>query len=160
MFNPGPSFPHTLAMKARINTLSIALSVLRLVRAQNVSITIPSKAPSAAVSVAQDLIAFSIEQDRWTDWIGTDTPNTFWLNALENLKQLSGLPTRIRIGADSEDHTNFSFDVEFATDIFPAITATVPYPEATNITAGQGFYNLAANLPSGSCHCRLSVTYY
>ncbi|KZV62775.1 glycoside hydrolase family 79 protein [Peniophora sp. CONT] len=137
-------------MKAYAASFTIALSVLRIVRAQNVSITIPTQSPSSAVSVAQDLVAFSIEQDRWTDWIGTDAPNTFWLNALENLKQLSGLPTRIRIGADSEDHTNFSFDVEYATDVFPAITATVPYPEATNITAGQGFYNLAAHLPSGT----------
>ena len=141
-------------MKTRTTALALGLSALRLVRAQNVSLTIPSKAPSSAVSVAQDLVAFSIEQDRWTDWIGTDSPNTFWLNALENLKQLSGLPTRIRIGADSEDHTNFSFDVEYATDIFPAISTTVPYPEATNITAGQGFYNLAVNLPSGTLPSR------
>lgn len=136
-------------MKAHAVSLSLALFAFRLARAQNVTATIPTKSPSSAVSVCQDLVAFSIEQDRWTDWIGTDTPNTFWLNALENLKQLSGLPTRLRIGADSEDHTNFSFDVEYATDIFPAVTSTVPYPEARNITAGQGFYNLAANLPSG-----------
>lgn len=145
-------------MKAYATSFTFALFVLRLVRAQNVSITIPTQSPSSAVSVAQDLVAFSIEQDRWTDWIGTTTPNTFWLNALENLKQLSGLPTRIRIGADSEDHTNFSFDVEYATDIFPAITATVPYPEATNITAGQGFYNLAAHLPSGMPYSRRVAT--
>ena len=144
-------------MKGRVSSFALALSALHLARAQNVSISIPTQAPSSAIDVAQDLVAFSIEQDRWTDWIGTNTPNTFWLNALENLKTLSGLPTRIRIGADSEDHTNFSFDVEYATDIFPAITATVPYPEATNITAGQGFYNLASHLPSGLFPCRNAV---
>ncbi|KZV62776.1 glycoside hydrolase family 79 protein [Peniophora sp. CONT] len=135
-------------MKTYITFVTLVLSGLRLVRAQNVSITIPTQSPSSAFSVAQDLVAFSIEQDRWTDWIGTDTPNTFWLNALENLKQLSGLPTRIRIGANTADRTNFSFDVEYATDVFPATTAAQPYSEATNITVGQGFYDLAAHLPS------------
>ena len=37
-------------MKARATALALGLSALRLVRAQNVSITIPTKAPSSAVS--------------------------------------------------------------------------------------------------------------
>lgn len=135
-------------MKARATSILLFL-VLHGVRAQNVSITIPSQAPSSVVLVAQDLVAFSIEQDRWTDWIGTDSPNTFWLNALENLKSLSGLPARIRIGANTADHTNYSFDVEYASDVFPTSTAAMPYPQAASVTVGQGFYDLAAHLPSG-----------
>ncbi|KAI0027404.1 hypothetical protein K488DRAFT_61654 [Vararia minispora EC-137] len=114
------------------------------------NLNIPSRPPSNAASASRDLVGFSIEQDQWPDWAGSSSPNTFWINALNNLKTLSGLPTRIRIGANSEDHTDFSPAVKIVQTIFPAISTTVPYPEATNITVGQGFYDLAANLPSGT----------
>jgi hypothetical protein len=76
----------------------------------SVIIKIQSQPPSSSSSVSQDHVGFSVEQDRWPDWIRKNggSPNTFWLNALDNLKTLSGKPTRIRIGADSEDHTDFN----------------------------------------------------
>jgi hypothetical protein len=98
---------HTIALLA-----GSSLSLLSSGLAQSVAVSVPSSAPTSAVAVSQSLVSFSIEQDRWTDWIGTDSPNTFWLNALNNLKRLSGAPTRIRIGADSEDHTQFSKSVQ------------------------------------------------
>ncbi|KAI0059203.1 hypothetical protein BV25DRAFT_1908823 [Artomyces pyxidatus] len=123
--------------------------------AQTVSVTIPFSAPSSAPAISRSLVSFSIEQDRWVDWIGKGTSNTFFANVLNNLKALSGEPTRIRIGADSEDHTNFDPAVQasqslYSEDIFPAISTTVPYPEATNITVGGAYYHLASLLPSGT----------
>lgn len=136
-----------------------------------VNVSIPITAPSAAPSISPSFLSFSIEQDRWPEWAGEGSRNEFWFNLLSNLKDISGEATRIRIGADSEDHTNFNPSVQvclsvllgllsswgpsliqsaqFNEDIFPAITATVPYPEASNITVGGGFYDLASMLPSG-----------
>ena len=71
-----------------------------------------SSAPSKAVPVLQSLISFSIEQDRWTDWVGTTERNDFFFNTLDNLNQLTGIPPQIRIGANSEDHTNFDQNVQ------------------------------------------------
>ncbi|KAG6853789.1 hypothetical protein C0991_001378 [Blastosporella zonata] len=85
--------------------------------------------------------------DRWTDWAGTTSRNEFFFNTLDNLKQLTGQPPHIRIGANSEDHTNFRQDTEFAQAIFPPPTATVPYPEALNITVGDSYYATTRFLP-------------
>lgn len=68
--------------------------------------------PAAALSVSKSLLSFSIEQDRWTDWVGTTSQNDFFFNTLDNLQQLTGLPPQIRIGANSEDHTNFGNNVQ------------------------------------------------
>ncbi|KIM40526.1 glycoside hydrolase family 79 protein [Hebeloma cylindrosporum] len=110
-------------------------------------ITIPSRLPSTAAPVSQSLVSFSIEQDRWSDWIGVTSRNQFFFNTLDNLKQLTGEPPQIRIGANSEDHTNFGKDVQFSQAIFPPATAIVPYPEATNITVGDAYYGAAQYLP-------------
>lgn len=73
-----------------------------------VNVSVPLAPLSAAPLVTPSLVSFSIEQDRWTDWVGTTSRNQFFFNTLNNLNQLSGVPPRIRIGADSEDHTNFN----------------------------------------------------
>jgi hypothetical protein len=47
-------------------------------------------------------------------------------------------------------------NTQYSSDIFPASTTTVPYPEAKNITVGDGFYQAVAHLPSGmlpQCYC-------
>lgn len=77
-----------------------------------VDVAIPLTAPSGAPSVAPDLVSLSIEQDRWIDWAGTTEQNQFFYNALDNLVQITNAPPFIRIGADSEDHTDFSYDVQ------------------------------------------------
>jgi len=107
-------------------------------------------APAAAVSVSQSFVSLSIEQDRWTDWVGTTSRNDFFFNTLDNLQQLTGIPPQIRIGGNSEDHTNFGDNVQFSETIFPAVTANVPYPEATNITVGDAFYGAAKFLPQNT----------
>ncbi|KAI0029752.1 hypothetical protein K488DRAFT_79985 [Vararia minispora EC-137] len=116
----------------------------------NLTVSIPPLAPSTAVPLSQTLLSLSIEQDRWPEWVGVGSPNTFFLNALDNIAQLAGEPPRIRIGADSEDHTNFSPDVQISEAQFPSFTTDTPYPEAANIIASQDYYNLVSLLPSGT----------
>ncbi|TDL25597.1 glycoside hydrolase family 79 protein, partial [Rickenella mellea] len=96
------------------------------------------------------LVSFSIEQDRWTDWVGTTSSNTFFFNTLDNLRRLTGQPPGIRIGANSEDHTNFNPNVQFSQAIFPAFTAQTPYPEASSIVVGNQYYQIASHLPPGT----------
>lgn len=115
-----------------------------------IEVTIPLTVPSDAASLAGDLVSLSIEQDRWTDWAGTTEPNTFFNNVLDNFIQITNTPPFVRIGANSEDHTDFSCDVEYEEDIFPPSSNITPYPEATNITVGQGFYTAISNLPNGN----------
>ncbi|KAF7970112.1 hypothetical protein HWV62_24994 [Athelia sp. TMB] len=128
----------------------IALAFALLTSAATlVDVSVPLSS-SGAVTLSPSLVSFSIEQDRWPEWAGETARNTFFYNALENLRQKTGEPPWIRIGADSEDHTNFNAATQYVNDIFPAYTAIVPYPEASNITVGDKFYQLVSNLPSGT----------
>ncbi|KAF9024934.1 glycoside hydrolase family 79 protein [Hymenopellis radicata] len=115
-----------------------------------VSVTLSLSAPSNAPTISPSLVSFSIEQDRWTDWAGTTSRNQFTYNVLDNFKGLTGVPPQIRIGADSEDHTVFNPSVQFSNATFPDPTATVPYPEALNISVGDGYYQAARFLPAGA----------
>ncbi|PPQ75253.1 hypothetical protein CVT24_007431 [Panaeolus cyanescens] len=110
-------------------------------------VSISDSSPSGAITLSPSLLSFSIEQDRWTDWVGATQRNDFFFNTLDNLAMLTGEPPQIRIGANSEDHTNFGANIPFSQAIFPSITPTVPYPEATNITVGDGYYQTAKFLP-------------
>lgn len=76
------------------------------------TISIQTTVPSNATALSPSLLSFSIEQDRWTDWVGTTSRNNFFFNTLDNLKQLTGEPPQIRIGANSEDHTNCDDSVQ------------------------------------------------
>lgn len=77
-----------------------------------IEVTIPLVAPPGAASVLGNLVSLSIEQDRWIDWAGTTKPNAFFNNVLDNLVQITKTPPFLRIGADSEDHTDFSYDIQ------------------------------------------------
>ncbi|KAJ6494713.1 glycoside hydrolase family 79 protein [Mycena vitilis] len=114
-----------------------------------VTVPIPLSAGDAP-SVDGNLVSLSIEQDRWLDWVGNTSRNSFFFNTLDNLVALTGSDPTIRIGADSEDHTNFSPNIQFVQQAFPPPTMTVPYPEATNIVAGPDFYQAAKFLPTGT----------
>ena len=85
---------------------------------QSIVISLPLSPSSDTVLLDPSLISFSIEQDRWTDWAGISSPNVFLVNALDNLAQRTGQPPYIRIGADSEDHTDFSPQVEVCSIFF------------------------------------------
>ena len=103
------SSPFTFMLPFLLSPLLLLLSGRD---AHSLSVPISLQAPEGAVTLDPALLSFSIEQDRWTDWAGLDAPNTFLLNALDNLKQRTGQLPWIRIGADSEDHTNFRADIQ------------------------------------------------
>src|SRR6266540_4141929 len=83
----------------------------------SVSVSVPLIPPSNAPVLSPSLLSFSIEQDRWTDWVGTSSRNKFLFNTLENLSFLTGEPPRIRIGANSEDRTIYDANVQ-ASNLF------------------------------------------
>lgn len=91
---------------------AILLAAFPPFAASAVDVVIPLTAPYGASSVAPDLVSLSIEQDRWVDWAGTTDQNEFFYNALDNLVQITNSPPFIRIGADSEDHTDFSYNIQ------------------------------------------------
>ncbi|PPQ90810.1 hypothetical protein CVT25_012130 [Psilocybe cyanescens] len=125
----------------------VSLLFLAVQHASGVNVSVSLLAPSSAPIISPSLVSFSIEQDRWTDWVGTTSRNQFFFNTLDNLRELTGEPPQIRIGANSEDHTNFGQNVQFSQATFPAVSATVPYPEATSIIVGDGYYETAQFLP-------------
>jgi hypothetical protein len=84
--------------------------------ALGVNVLIPLVPLDGTPLVTPSLVSFSIEQDRWSDWIGTTTRNQFFFNTLNNLNKLAGTPPRIRVGADSEDRTNFNPAVKVTPD--------------------------------------------
>jgi hypothetical protein len=96
--------------------LRVAATILLAVHAVHaLNISIAASQPSGATKVNPALFSFSIEQDRWPDWVintTTGVKNDFTLNAWNNLKDLTGTPPWIRIGADSEDRTNFNPSVK------------------------------------------------
>lgn len=88
-----------------------------LSQAQTVNTTVQasissSASATAAVLLSPSLVSFSIEQDNWLQWAGTDSKNAFFYNALSNLQTLTGELPLVRIGADSEDNSNFDFETE------------------------------------------------
>ena len=89
--------------------------VAALAVSAQVTVDVPLNPPSSGPLVSGSLVALSIEQHRWLDWSGEASTNDFFFNALDNLKSITGEATRIRIGADSEDHTNFNPGVQVCT---------------------------------------------
>ncbi|KAJ7212289.1 hypothetical protein GGX14DRAFT_622928 [Mycena pura] len=118
--------------------------------AQTVSISVPSSAPSGSATLSPSLFSLSIEQDAWTDWAGATEPNTFLVNVLDNLKQRTGEPPWFRIGADSEDRTDFNPAVQFSQTVSSVPSVATPYPEAAHVIVGDGFYQVAEHLPRGT----------
>jgi hypothetical protein len=90
----------------------LMLILIWTISVQGVTVTIPLTAPASAPLLSRSLVSFSLEQDRWGDWVGQGAGNPFFSNTLNNLKQLTGEPASIRIGADSEDRTNFNPSVQ------------------------------------------------
>ncbi|KAH6915443.1 hypothetical protein BKA70DRAFT_1369145 [Coprinopsis sp. MPI-PUGE-AT-0042] len=133
-------------MRTSLKTLFL-LATAPAAFAQGVSIGIPLTAPANAARIAGDHVSFSLEQDRWLDWVGTTSRNSFFYNSLENIRKITGLPPRIRVGANSEDRTHFNPALDFAQLIFPTPSYNVPYPEATTIVVGDEYYRATRFLP-------------
>ncbi|KAF9065061.1 glycoside hydrolase family 79 protein [Rhodocollybia butyracea] len=131
-------------------SLAFFATIFSASTAYAVDVSIALTAPSSAVSISSSHISFSIEQDRWTDWVGATSRNEFYFNVLQNLAGLAGEPPRFRIGADSEDRTNFQPGLKVTETVFAPPTAATPFPEAESVVVGQAFYQAAQNLPPGT----------
>ena len=136
-------------MVRALSALALGLAAA-LHRATAVNVSLPITPPSGTQPLARTLLSFSIEQDRWPDWSGVDSRNEFTHSALTTLQELTGTPPKIRVGANSEDHTVWSPTVTINEDEFPPANTITPYPEATQITVGDAFYALSRFLPSGT----------
>ncbi|TBU46627.1 glycoside hydrolase family 79 protein [Dichomitus squalens] len=130
--------------------LAAAALAFHLCGSYAVNVSLPITSPSGTQPLARTLVSFSIEQDRWPDWSGVDSRNEFTHSALTALQELTGEPPKIRIGADSEDHTFWSPTVTINEDEFPPANTITPYPEATHITVGDAYYQLSRFLPRGT----------
>uniref|UniRef100_A0A0W0F2I2 Beta-glucuronidase C-terminal domain-containing protein n=1 Tax=Moniliophthora roreri TaxID=221103 RepID=A0A0W0F2I2_MONRR len=128
-----------------LRPLYFLLSFVRFASCIGVDVFIPTTPPPTSQLLSPGLIAFSIEQDRWPEW----AQSTFANNTFNNLRRLTG-ELWIRIGANSQDRTLFDSTVEVSTSIPRESTPTNPYPEAANITVGDGFYALVSQLPPGT----------
>lgn len=120
--------------------------------AQAFRVIIPTDEPSIVQTTAvnHDLFSFSIEQDRWPDWVGHTARNEFFYNTLDNLKQLAGAPPRIRVGGKSQDVTYFDLSMQGHEVVFENSTPATPYPEALSMKVGPNFYSSARFLPEGT----------
>ena len=132
----------------RLALIAIFDLLARCVFAVNVSI--PFAAPADSQPLSPTLVSFSIEQDRWPDWVGVDARNEYTFNALSNYAQLTGEPPDLRVGANSEDHTVWSPTETLNEDVFPTPNSIEPYPEATRIVVGDAYYRLSRWLPPGT----------
>ncbi|KAJ8073462.1 hypothetical protein PM082_011738 [Marasmius tenuissimus] len=132
-------------MPIRIQAILLSLAQAALTLA--VTVPLSTQAPTGAFVVTPALVSFSIEQDRWTDWAGLNERNEFLFNTLDNIVQITGEPPDIRIGANSQDHTNFNKDLEVPQVVFLPPTTIAPYPEATQIVVGDAYYRTARFLP-------------
>lgn len=76
-----------------------------------VSPTVGASAPNNAVDVSPFLISLSIEGDEWPQWAANapkfTSRNEFFYKALQNLHDRTGSWPDVRVGANSEDRTNF-----------------------------------------------------
>ena len=143
-----------------------------------VDIPISQLQPETAVLVSQSFVSFSIEGDLWPEWMTQGTSpsrNNFFFNALDNLQRLTGVPPRIRIGANSADNTAFGGTLNVSTllltsgvkslanrrcqvteTIFPNATTRTPYPEARNVSIDDAYYEAAQFLPQSMSVLSLS----
>lgn len=135
-------------MKLSITLNAIALPSVLAIGA--LKVTIPTDHHLQAKGVAPDLISFSIEQDRWLQWVGSSKRNEFFFNSLDNLKQLAGVPPRIRVGGSIQDATFLNRNGMGTDVIYANSTPSVPYPEASSMWIGGDFYAVAKFLPENT----------
>ncbi|TEB25149.1 hypothetical protein FA13DRAFT_1738567 [Coprinellus micaceus] len=114
--------------------------------AGGLGVTVPLAPPSTSKPIAGDHVSFSLEQDRWLDWSGSNSRNEFFFNTLDNLKQLFVSARIVRTAQDF----NPGLQSAVAQLQFPAATKNVPYPEASSIVVGDGYFATARFLPKNT----------
>lgn len=72
----------------------------------SISLAIPAKPPAypTGLPINSAYISFSIEADRWPEWVGAETPNTYFLTLVNNLYNITGKAPDFRLGADTMVH--------------------------------------------------------
>jgi hypothetical protein len=75
-------------------------------------VSISFRAASGVPQISPSHVSLSIELDRWTDWAGNVSRNTFFFNTLNNLNQITGKPPNVRIGGNTMDATIFRADAQ------------------------------------------------
>jgi hypothetical protein len=65
--------PATMYLRRTGLMLALAFTPAMVKAAENV--TLSRTVPSDAQTLDRNLISFSLEQDRWTDWVGTTSVN-------------------------------------------------------------------------------------
>jgi len=123
-------------MKLPFNSALFVTGIWATHVATAATVTIPAAPPATAQELPSTHVSFSVEQDRWPgisyylsfiqssslpslDWVGTNARNEFTHTALTNLGALTGTPPKIRVGADSEDHTTWSPTVTVRSSFLP-----------------------------------------
>ena len=137
-------------MRRSSRLLGAVTVALHLLGSSAVNVSVPLSSPSDSRPLARTLVSLSIEADRWPSWTGVDSRNEFTYNVLTTFGNLTGEPPKLRIGGDSEDNTFWSPTVTINEDEFPPANTITPYPGATHITVGNGFYELSRFLPRGT----------
>jgi hypothetical protein len=135
----------------KLTNFSILAAVsLAITNCGAVNVTI-SGDTAKGIKLDPALISFSIELDRWPDWVGTlGRPNTYTQTVLKNVQARTGVPSAFRVGGNSEDATVYDSRFQYVNATFPPKTDIKPWPEASNISIGRDFYRLSGNLLSGT----------
>lgn len=144
------SDPFDMSDSVRLLRVLAIAAALHFVGSSAVNVSLPPSPPSHSQPLSRTLISFSLEQDRWSDWAGTHSRNEFTHTALTNYAYLTGQPPKIRVGANSEDHTFWSPTTTIVEADFPPPNTVTPYPEATHIVVGNKYYDLSRHLPRGT----------
>ncbi|KAF2097546.1 hypothetical protein NA57DRAFT_58123 [Rhizodiscina lignyota] len=101
---------------------SLLFSIALAAPAPAKHISLPRQPPSSAVVVPKDLVSLSIEFKRLPKYAGdTKSPNTFSLNLLNNLKQVTGVFPVCRVGGNSQDDAIYN-----ATQSDPEVDLPIP----------------------------------
>ncbi|KEF51720.1 uncharacterized protein A1O9_12355 [Exophiala aquamarina CBS 119918] len=144
-----------LAMRLQLAACLLAwLSTFHVSATQewNFTLQLPHQRPAWAEKLSPNLIAFSLELDRWPYWAGeaVGKPNNYFHQLLRNLADRTGHMAFLRVGGNSVDRATVDLGIEVMDAIFPLPTEGEPNPEAQHVFIGRDFYALSGNLPPGN----------
>jgi hypothetical protein len=140
-------FSKIVSSLMKLTNFSILAAIsLAITRCEAVNVTITGDT-SKGIKLDPALVSFSIELDRWPDWVGSlGHPNKYTQTVLKNIQERTGVPSAFRIGGNTEDAAVYDPRFQYVNATFPPKTDIRPWPEASNISIGRDFYRLSGNL--------------
>jgi hypothetical protein len=91
----------------------LSLPAIRLALAQSISLSPDSNAPKGASDYLDPSYAgFGIEPSNLFSFTGSDAPNQFTVQLLQNLADYSGAPPHIRLGGNTQDYMVYNASQE------------------------------------------------